>query len=440
MSTGIKIIMGIEMDLSRIKEKKIAVVGLGYVGLPLAVEFSSQGFTVTGFDVNAARISQLRAGDDRTGEVEESKLKNLRTLSFTSIVDEITEANVYIITVPTPIDCFKIPDLEPLRKASRIVGGALKHGDVVIYESTVYPGCTEEICIPILEFESGLSINSDFGVGYSPERINPGDRGRGLSSITKVTSGSSQAIAEFVDNLYKIIITAGTHCAPTIKVAEAAKVIENTQRDLNIALINELAMLFDKLDIKTTDVLSAASTKWNFLNFQPGLVGGHCIGVDPYYLTHKAMEVGFNPELVLAGRRTNDNMASWIAGRVVKEVTKRGKSLLTSRVLILGLTFKENCPDTRNTKILDLVRELRDFSCQVEVADPLADPFEANDKYGLMLKSFDQEEKYDVIILAVPHRQYVDLGGNLLKSALREDGFVFDLKGVLKPEDGIFVL
>ena len=427
--------MGIEMEIPRIKETKIAVVGLGYVGLPLAVEFSSQGFAVTGFDVDATRISQLRAGEDRTGEVEAPQLQSLGALAFTSTVNEISDANVYVITVPTPIDSFKTPDLDPLREASRMVGGALNHGDVVIYESTVYPGCTEEVCIPILEMHSGLSVNDDFGVGYSPERINPGDTSRSLSGITKVTSGSSEEVSDYVDNLYQTIITAGTHRAPSIKVAEAAKVIENTQRDLNIALINELAMLFDKLGISASDVLRAASTKWNFLDFQPGLVGGHCIGVDPYYLTHKAMEVGFNPELVLAGRRTNDNMASWIARRVVKEVTNRGKNPSTSRVLILGLAFKENCPDTRNTKILDLMQELTDFSCQVDVADPLADPIDALKRYGVTLISFDQEKNYDVVILAVPHSQYVGLGKDFFKSLLRENGFIFDLKSVLAHDD-----
>lgn len=432
--------MDIELDLSQLQKNKIAVVGLGYVGLPLAVEFSLHGFVVKGFDVNATRISQLRAGEDSTGEVDLFKTQNLGELTFSSVVDHIADATVYIITVPTPIDGFKTPDLGPLREASRMVGGVLKQGDVVIYESTVYPGCTEEVCIPILELQSGLSINKDFGVGYSPERINPGDATRTLSTITKVTSGSSEATARFVDDLYKLIITAGTHRAPSIKVAEAAKVIENTQRDLNIALINELAMLFDRLGISTTDVLNAASTKWNFLSFQPGLVGGHCIGVDPYYLTHKAMEVGFNPELVLAGRRTNDNMASWVASRVVKKMTNRGKNLSTSRVLVLGVTFKENCPDTRNTKVVDLILELKDFNCQVDIADPLADPLEVFSRYGLSLRPFSEDETYDAIVLAVPHRQYVELGGEFLKGLLSEGGVVFDLKGALNPEDGIYRL
>lgn len=413
---------------------KIAVVGLGYVGLPLAIEFSRKGFDVLGFDVNEKRIKQLKKGVDVTGEVDLCKNifpKNL-TLSFNP--SALSNANVFIITVPTPITRYKTPDLTPLKSASASVGKALSPGNVVIYESTVYPGCTEDECVPILDSYSGLEFNTDFWVGYSPERINPGDKLNQLCDIVKVTAGSSPAAARFIDDLYSQIIIAGTHSASSIKVAEAAKVIENTQRDLNIALINELAMLFDRLQIPIHEVLAAAATKWNFLNFQPGLVGGHCIGVDPYYLTHKAMEVGFNPELVLAGRRTNDNMACYIAGRLVKEMIKRKINPSQSRVMVLGLTFKENCPDIRNTKIVDLITELKQFECQVDVHDPLVDSSTAHIDLGLEITDLNHPTTYDAVILAVAHNQYIELGIEVLSSLVNRDGFIFDLKGVLPPD------
>lgn len=411
---------------------EIAVIGLGYVGLPLAVEFSKK-FSVIGFDLNSNRIRDLKNGLDLTNEVASSTLQAATRLKLTSDESVINRANVYIVTVPTPIDEHKYPDLGPLRAASELIGRYLGQSDVVIYESTVYPGCTEEECVPILESVSGLSFNEGFFVGYSPERINPGDKTRQLKSITKITSGSEPATAKFVDDLYLTIIEAGTHSASSIKVAEAAKVIENTQRDLNIALVNELAMIFNQLGIDTSEVLRAAGTKWNFLPFMPGLVGGHCIGVDPYYLTHKAQSIGFNPEVILAGRRTNDGMAKYIVSRLIKEMVRRNLNVSKSRILILGLTFKENCPDIRNTKVVDVVQELEDYSFLVDVADPHADPKETRIEYGIELVEPDDSNKYNVIILAVAHDQYVNKPEKDLIRLLASGGIIYDLKNIVPP-------
>lgn len=412
---------------------KITIVGLGYVGLPLAVEFSKY-FFVNGFDVNSKRIDELKKGIDSTHEVNLDELKSSKNLTFTFNERDISDSNVYIVTVPTPIDEYKSPDLSPLISASKLIGKNISKGDYVVYESTVFPGCTEDECVPILEKYSGLRFNKDFFVGYSPERINPGDKTHHLRDIIKITSGSSPAAADFVDNLYGSIINAGTHKAQSIKVAEAAKVIENTQRDLNIALINELSMLFDELDISTIGVLNAAATKWNFLPFKPGLVGGHCIGVDPYYLTHKALSVGFNPELVLAGRRTNDGMAKHVAGRLIKEMIKKNINPAKSKILILGLTFKENCPDIRNTKVVDLISELEDYSCFIDVNDPLADYESVRDEHNIKLVSLSSKEKYDAIILSVAHEQYAKLTIDDFKGLINEGGIIFDLKNVVPEE------
>lgn len=411
---------------------QIAVIGLGYVGLPLAVEFSKE-FSVIGFDLNLKRIKDLENGLDLTNEVDPSTLRAATGLKLTSDESVISDANVYVVTVPTPIDEHKYPNLGPLRAASELAGRYLGQDDVVIYESTVYPGCTEEECVPILESVSGLSFNEGFFVGYSPERINPGDKERSLKSIKKITSGSDPDTAKFVDDLYLTIIEAGTHSASSIKVAEAAKVIENTQRDLNIALVNELAMIFNQLGIDTTEVLRAAGTKWNFLPFMPGLVGGHCIGVDPYYLTHKAQSIGFNPEVILAGRRTNDGMAKYIVSRLIKEMVRRNLSVSKSRILILGLTFKENCPDIRNTKIVDMVRELEEYSFIVDVADPHADPKETRLEYGIELVEPGDANQYNAIILAVAHDSYVSKSQKDLISLLAPDGVVYDLKNIVSP-------
>ncbi|MTI20431.1 nucleotide sugar dehydrogenase, partial [Fulvivirga sp. RKSG066] len=392
--------------------KNIGVIGLGYVGLPLAVEFGRKYNTI-GFDINKNRISELKEGIDNTKEVDSSELKSISNLSYTSNSDDIKDCQVYVITVPTPIDDFKQPDLTPLRKASELIGNVLKQGDIVIYESTVYPGCTEEVCVPILENKSGLKYNKDFYCGYSPERINPGDKEHRLPTIKKVTSGSNESVAIEIDNLYKSIITAGTHLASSIKVAEAAKVIENSQRDLNIAFVNELSLIFDRLDIDTHEVLEAAGTKWNFLPFRPGLVGGHCIGVDPYYLTHKAEGVGYNPQVILAGRRINDNMGSFIANKVIKLMTKKDNPINNSRVLVLGITFKENCPDIRNSRVIDVVRELEDFGVNVDVCDPHASSEEVHHEYGLSLTK--PNGIYNAIILAVSHSDFESLDFSKLK-------------------------
>jgi UDP-N-acetyl-D-galactosamine dehydrogenase len=414
---------------------RIALIGLGYVGLPLAVEFGKRYPTV-GFDIRAARVEELRRGHDSTLEVEPDLLAQATQLDFTHQLADIAQCTVYIVTVPTPIDAAKRPDLTPLVKASEAIGSILKRGDTVIYESTVYPGCTEEVCVPILERVSGLRFNVDFCVGYSPERINPGDKAHRVTNILKVTSGSTPATADFVDALYASIITAGTHKAPTIKVAEAAKVIENTQRDLNIALVNDLAILFNKLGIDTLDVLEAAGTKWNFLPFRPGLVGGHCISVDPYYLTHKAQEVGHHPQVILAGRRTNDSMGPFVADQTIKLMLKKGINPVRARILILGLAFKENCPDLRNTRVVDIIDTLRSYNANVDIHDPWVDAAEAQHEYAIDLIAAPQPASYDAVILAVGHDQFKQLGGQGVRALLKADGVVYDVKHVL-PRDAV---
>ncbi|WP_040886823.1 Vi polysaccharide biosynthesis UDP-N-acetylglucosamine C-6 dehydrogenase TviB [Marinobacter santoriniensis] len=410
--------------------KKIAVIGLGYVGLPLAVAFGEKR-PVVGFDISAKRIAELMQGVDLTREVPSEELNGAAYLKFTDSLDDIADCSVFIVTVPTPIDQFKTPDLNPLIKASESVGKVLKAGDIVIYESTVYPGATEEVCVPVLEDVSGLTFNQDFYAGYSPERINPGDKDHRITSIKKVTSGSTSDIAEQIDALYADVITAGTHKASSIKVAEAAKVIENTQRDLNIALINELAMIFSRLGIDTNEVLAAAGTKWNFLPFKPGLVGGHCIGVDPYYLTHKAQAIGYHPEIILAGRRVNDQMGSYVASELVKAMIKAGHTIAKARVLVMGFTFKENCPDLRNTRVIDLIKELREFGCTVDVTDCWANSGEAEQEYGISLVDRPEMAAYKGLIMAVPHREYAAMAVSDLRSYLDDGGVIYDLKGVL---------
>lgn len=414
--------------------KTIAVIGLGYVGLPLAVEFG-RSRPVIGFDINQGRIEALRAGRDATQEVSTDDLTAANHLTFTTNPADLAAASIYIVTVPTPIDAYKRPDLTPLLKASETLGGVLKRGDIVIYESTVYPGATEEDCIPVLEHVSGLTFNIDFFAGYSPERINPGDKLHRLPDIRKVTSGSTPEIAEEIDQLYASIITAGTYKAENIRVAEAAKVIENTQRDLNIALVNELAIIFNRMGIDTEAVLKAAGTKWNFLPFRPGLVGGHCIGVDPYYLTHKAEEMGYHPQVILAGRRINDGMGAYVASQLVKAMLKRRIHVDGARVLILGLTFKENCPDLRNSRVVDVVSELHDFGVQVDVHDPWVDADEARHKYGLDLVIEPEPEAYDGVVLAVAHDSYKDAGTAVLRSYGHPNHVFCDLKSVFGPTD-----
>ena len=410
--------------------KKIAVIGLGYVGLPLAAAFGEKR-DVVGFDINTKRIADLMDGFDFTRELSVEELAAAKGLTFTSSLEDVRHCQVFIVTVPTPIDEFKTPDLTPLIRASESVGKVLKQGDIVIYESTVYPGATEEVCVPVLERTSGLIFNRDFFAGYSPERINPGDKEHRVTTIVKVTSGSTPEVAHEVDALYADIITAGTHKASSIKVAEAAKVIENTQRDLNIALMNELAMIFARLGIDTHEVLAAAGTKWNFLPFKPGLVGGHCIGVDPYYLTHKAEAIGYHPEIILAGRRVNDGMGPYAAAALVKHLIKAGHTVANARVLVMGLTFKENCPDLRNTRVIDVVRELEDFGCHVDVADCWADHVEARQEYGISLVEELMPEHYEAVLLAVPHREYAAMSAADLRKLLSVNGVLFDLKGVL---------
>jgi UDP-N-acetyl-D-galactosamine dehydrogenase len=410
--------------------KKLAVIGLGYVGLPLAAAFGEKR-DIVGFDINAKRIAELKDGVDFTREVSADELAAASGLSFASTLDDIRDCQIYIVTVPTPIDEYKTPDLTPLVKASESVGKVLKQGDIVIYESTVYPGATEEVCVPVLERVSGLVFNKDFYAGYSPERINPGDKEHRVTTIKKVTSGSTPAIADEVDALYAGIITAGTHKASSIKVAEAAKVIENTQRDLNIALMNELSMIFSRLHIDTHEVLAAAGTKWNFLPFKPGLVGGHCIGVDPYYLTYKAQAIGYHPEIILSGRRVNDSMGPYAASELVKAMIKAGKKVASARVLVMGLTFKENCPDLRNTRVIDVVKELEEFGCSVDVTDCWADNDEAKEEYDISLVNEPEQAGYDAVLLAVPHNEYVGKTSGELRSYLRDNGVLFDLKGVL---------
>ncbi len=440
--------MSIEDDVA-LGEARIAIVGLGYVGLPLAVEFGKQYDTV-GFDIHTARIQELRGGHDSTLEVEPDLLHSATRLEFTDQLDRIRDCNVFIVTVPTPIDAAKRPDLTPLIKASEAIGSIIKPGDVVIYESTVYPGCTEEVCVPILEKASGLKFattpepktehhtpnyapQNTFTVGYSPERINPGDKSHRLTTILKVTSGSTPEAANFVDNLYKSIITAGTHKASCIKVAEAAKVIENTQRDLNIALVNDLAILFNKLGIDTLEVLEAAGTKWNFLPFRPGLVGGHCISVDPYYLTHKAQEVGHHPDVILAGRRTNDGMGGYIAGEVIHLMVRKGINPVKARVLILGLAFKENCPDLRNTRVVDIIDALKGYSTQVDICDPWVSAAEAKHEYDLDMTEPEQGA-YDAVIVAVGHDEFRELGAEGIRAFGKPESILYDVKYVLPRE------
>ncbi|MBV4553020.1 Vi polysaccharide biosynthesis UDP-N-acetylglucosamine C-6 dehydrogenase TviB [Pseudomonas sp. SWRI102] len=425
-----------DADLNSIDNEglKLGVIGLGYVGLPLAVEFGKH-CSVLGFDINQSRISELQQGNDITLEVERPELEAAKYLEFTSRSADLARCNVFIVTVPTPIDEYKNPDLTPLLKASAAIGEVLKRGDVVIYESTVYPGATEEECVPVLERVSGLKFNQDFFVGYSPERINPGDKEHRVTTIKKVTSGSNPEAATFVDNLYKKIITAGTHKASSIKVAEAAKVIENTQRDLNIALINELAIIFNKLGIDTESVLVAAGTKWNFLPFRPGLVGGHCIGVDPYYLTHKAQSIGYHPEIILAGRRLNDGMGVYVVSQLVKAMLKKKIQVDGARVLIMGLTFKENCPDLRNTRVVDIIRELAEYNIAVDIFDPWADPEEAQKEYGLSLIEKPNPNSYDSIVLAVAHAQFKEMGGGLIRSLGKINHVLYDLKYLLRSDE-----
>jgi len=422
-------------QIPTIDTAKIAVIGLGYVGLPLAVEFGRK-FDTLGFDIRASRIAELLEGRDSTLEVSPEELAAATHLRCTAERKALSDRNVYIVTVPTPIDSAKRPDLAPLIGASESVGSVLSRGDVVIYESTVYPGCTEEACVPILERASGLQFNRDFFCGYSPERINPGDREHRVSTIRKVTSGSTPEVADFVDALYASIVTAGTHKASSIRVAEAAKVIENTQRDVNIALVNELAILFNRLGIDTHEVLEAAGTKWNFLPFRPGLVGGHCIGVDPYYLTHKAQEVGHHPEVIMAGRRINDSMGRYVAGQVVRHMAEKAISPVGARVLVLGLAFKENCPDVRNTRVVDIVDELRHYRAQVDVHDPWVDPNETEHEYGLRPVAEPQAGAYDAIVLAVGHRQFTGMGAEGIRRWGRPLHLLFDVKSVL-PRDSV---
>jgi UDP-N-acetyl-D-galactosamine dehydrogenase len=408
---------------------KLAVIGLGYVGLPLAVEFGKKR-TVVGFDINQKRISELNSGVDYTLEVSALELKEANQLIFTDKLADLRESNCFVVTVPTPIDEHKNPDLTPLILASETVGKILKAGDIVIYESTVYPGCTEEICIPVLEKYSGLKFNQDFFVGYSPERINPGDKEHRVSTIKKVTSGSTSQVADLVDELYNQIVVVGTHKAQSIKVAEAAKVIENTQRDLNIALINEFAIIFNKLDIDTEAVLEAAGSKWNFFPFRPGLVGGHCIGVDPYYLTHKAEAIGYHPQIILAGRRLNDSMGGYIVAQLVKAMTKKRIHVDGAKVLVMGLAFKENCPDLRNTRVIDIVNELKEYNCEVDVFDPWVDVKEAEHEYGItpIERASLQPSTYDGIILAVGHSEFKEMGSERIRALGKASHILYDIK------------
>lgn len=409
-------------------EKTICVIGLGYVGLPLAVEFGKH-FDTVGFDVNKARLAELEKGFDRTLEVEPEKLALAKNLIFTNNIKELHKCSIFIVTVPTPIDKFKRPDLKPVEKATETVAKVLKKGDIVIYESTVYPGCTEEICVPILE-KSGLKFNRDFFCGYSPERINPGDKEHNVTTIKKITSGSTPEVAEEIDQLYRTIVKAGTHKASSLKVAEAAKVIENSQRDINIAFVNELALIFEKLGIDTLEVLEAAGTKWNFLPFRPGLVGGHCIGVDPYYLTHKAQSVDYNPEVILSGRRINDNMGIYIANRLVKLMIQHGKKIKDSKILVLGITFKENCPDIRNSKIADIVKELKEFGCKIDIVDPMADNKDVKREYGFTLSDWEKcrNKKYEAVLLAVAHKKFKEID---FSKFVAEKSVIYDIKGFL---------
>ncbi len=410
-----------------LQDSRIGVIGLGYVGLPLAVAFGRK-FPTLGFDIDANRVAELRSGRDGTLEVSAAELAEVADLTYSSSADDLAACNTFVVTVPTPIDRHKRPDLRPLESASRTVAKALGKGDVVIYESTVYPGATEEVCVPILEQLSGLRFNSDFFVGYSPERINPGDKEHRLETITKVVSGSTAAAARYVDELYRSIVAAGTHVASSIRVAEAAKVIENTQRDVNIALINELAMIFGRLGIDTEQVLEAAGSKWNFLPFRPGLVGGHCIGVDPYYLTHKAQEIGYHPEMILAGRRINDNMGLHVALQVAKLMMNRGILVSASRILVMGLTFKENCPDIRNTRVVDVIHELGNYGAAVDVWDPWVNADEVRLEYGIEVIDSPVENSYDAVILAVSHRQFQEMGAERIRALGKTNHVLYEVK------------
>ncbi|GIK33800.1 MAG: UDP-N-acetyl-D-galactosamine dehydrogenase [Gammaproteobacteria bacterium] len=424
------------LDLDKIDQTRVAIIGLGYVGLPLAVEYGRHYDTV-GFDINAARVAELQSGRDSTLEASPEELAAARRLRYTTDLEQLRDRDVFIVTVPTPIDDAKRPDLGALISASRTVGKALKKGAVVVFESTVYPGATEEDCAPIIEQVSGLKANRDFFLGYSPERINPGDKEHRLTTIRKITAGSTPEAAAFIDRLYASIIKAGTYRASSIKVAEAAKVIENTQRDVNIALINELALIFNRMGLDTLEVLEAAGTKWNFLPFRPGLVGGHCIGVDPYYLTHKSQQIGYHPEMILAGRRINDNMGLYVASEVVKLMVRRGKSLPRSRILVLGFTFKENCPDVRNTRVVDVVRELRSYGAAVDIYDPWADAAAVHEEYGIdLLQAAPRPGSYDAMVLAVAHRQFHDLGVNAIRALGVGDAVLYDIKSML-PADQV---
>lgn len=413
---------------------KIAIIGLGYVGLPLAVEFGKQ-VPVVGFDIYQKRIDELKSGQDHTLEVSSEELAQAQHLTYSSNLQDLKECNFFIVTVPTPIDDYKQPDLTPLVKASESIAQVLKKGDVVVYESTVYPGATEEVCIPVLEEKSGLKFNVDFFAGYSPERINPGDKQHRVTNILKVTSGSTADIAEYVDQVYNLIIEAGTYKASSIKVAEAAKVIENTQRDVNIALINELALIFNKLGIDTEEVLKAAGTKWNFLPFRPGLVGGHCIGVDPYYLTHKAQSIGLHPEIILAARRLNDRMGEYVATQLIKEMVKKRIQVVGSKILVMGLSFKENCPDIRNTKIIDMVKVLKEYDLDIDIYDPWVDKAEAQAEYGLEPIGLPQQGQYDAIVIAVSHEQFKSMTRQDFDALAKEKYVLYDLKYVLEQSE-----
>ena len=415
------------------KDTRIAVIGLGYVGLPLAVEFGKI-YPTTGFDINRSRIAALISGHDSTLEVDTAALESAAHLSYTTDVDKLKNCNIYIVTIPTPIDIHKRPDLSPLEKASETVGKVLSKDDIVIYESTVYPGATEEVCVPILEKHSGLTFNKNFYCGYSPERINPGDKEHRVTTIKKVTSGSTLEIADKVDALYRSIITAGTHKASSIKVAEAAKVIENTQRDINIALINELALIFRRLGIDTEEVLKAAGSKWNFLPFRPGLVGGHCIGVDPYYLTHKAMKAGYYPEIILTGRKLNDSMGKYVANEIINLMTKKRIQVVDSNILVMGLTFKEDCPDIRNTRVVDVVQELSGFHCNIEVYDPWIDKEESIRQYGIIPVEQPEPGKYDAVIIAVAHHQFKAMGITAIRALGKKNHVLYDIKYILPAE------
>ncbi len=420
--------------IMNLKEIKLSIIGMGYVGLPLAVEFGKKR-TVIGFDIQQSRINELNTGWDSTLETTKEELAKAAHLSFTTNVEDICNCNCFIVTVPTPIDTHKRPDLTPLLKASETISKILKKGDIVIYESTVYPGCTEEECIPVLEKHSGLKFNKDFFCGYSPERINPGDKEHRVTTIKKITSGSTPEIADLIDELYNEIVIAGTHRAENIKVAEAAKVIENTQRDVNIALINELALIFNRMDIDTESVLKAAGSKWNFLPFRPGLVGGHCIGVDPYYLTHKAQALGYHPEIILAGRRLNDSMGVFVVAQLVKAMTKKRIQVEGAKVLVMGLAFKENCPDIRNTRVVDIISELEEFNCMVDVYDPWVASEEAQREYGITPIAKPSGGQYDAIILAVAHQQFRSMGANAIRTLGKKNVVLFDLKYILSKEE-----